>query len=97
MLGSDDDKNLVFLRLKYMVPGLVCQATPAPCEEFFLTTKAISPVLQSQKNDFLSLHSHEIAGSMIKRVRDERMRDGMHIMAFGKEVMVPDIMAATGL
>jgi 5,10-methylenetetrahydrofolate reductase len=39
----------------------------------------------------------EIAGRMIQRVREENMCDGVHIMAIGKEDLVPDIMAAAGL
>jgi methylenetetrahydrofolate reductase (NADPH) len=39
----------------------------------------------------------EIAGRMIKRIKDENMCDGVHIMAIGKEDVVPDIMAAGGL
>ena len=39
----------------------------------------------------------EIAGRMIKRIHDENMCDGVHIMAIGKEDKVPDIMAASGL
>jgi len=39
----------------------------------------------------------EIAGRMIKRIYDEKMCDGVHIMAIGKEELVPDIMAAAGL
>jgi 5,10-methylenetetrahydrofolate reductase len=39
----------------------------------------------------------EIAGRMIRRIRDERVCDGVHIMAIGKEDRVPDIMAAAGL
>lgn len=39
----------------------------------------------------------EIAGRMIKRIRDENMCDGVHIMAIGKEDLVPDIMSAAGL
>jgi 5,10-methylenetetrahydrofolate reductase len=39
----------------------------------------------------------EIAGRMIKHIRDEKMCDGVHIMAIGKEDRVPDIMAAAGL
>ncbi|MBW2116666.1 MAG: methylenetetrahydrofolate reductase [Deltaproteobacteria bacterium] len=39
----------------------------------------------------------EIAGRMIKRIRDEKMCHGVHIMAIGKEEVVPDIMAAAGL
>jgi 5,10-methylenetetrahydrofolate reductase len=38
-----------------------------------------------------------IAGRMIKRIRDEKMCDGVHIMAIGKEELVPDIMSAAGL
>ena len=39
----------------------------------------------------------EIAGRMIRRIRDENMCDGVHIMAIGKEELVPDIMEAGGL
>lgn len=39
----------------------------------------------------------EIAGRMIKRIHDEKMCDGVHIMAIGKEELVPEIMAAAGL
>ncbi|SPD71955.1 Methylenetetrahydrofolate reductase [uncultured Desulfobacterium sp.] len=39
----------------------------------------------------------EIAGRMIKRIKEEKMCDGVHIMAIGKEEVVPDIMAAAGL
>lgn len=39
----------------------------------------------------------EIAGRMIKRIKDEEMCDGVHIMAIGKEEVVPDIMSAAGL
>jgi 5,10-methylenetetrahydrofolate reductase len=39
----------------------------------------------------------EIAGRMIKQIHDEKMCHGVHIMAIGKEELVPDIMAAAGL
>ncbi len=39
----------------------------------------------------------EIAGRMIKKIHDEKICDGVHIMAIGKEEKVPDIMAAAGL
>jgi methylenetetrahydrofolate reductase (NADPH) len=39
----------------------------------------------------------EIAGRMIKRMHEEKMCHGVHIMAIGKEELVPDIMAAGGL
>jgi len=39
----------------------------------------------------------EIAGRMIRRIKAEQMCHGVHIMAIGKEEVVPDIMAAAGL
>ena len=39
----------------------------------------------------------EIAGRMIKRIHEEQICDGVHIMAIGKEELVPDIMQAAGL
>lgn len=39
----------------------------------------------------------EIAGRMIKTIKDEKICDGVHIMAINKEETVPDILAAAGL
>jgi 5,10-methylenetetrahydrofolate reductase len=39
----------------------------------------------------------QICGRMIRRLREERMCDGVHIMAIGKEEVVPEIMSAAGL
>ena len=39
----------------------------------------------------------EIAGRMIRRIKEAGMCDGVHIMAIGKEETVPEIMAAAGL
>jgi methylenetetrahydrofolate reductase (NADPH) len=39
----------------------------------------------------------EIAGRMIKQIKDEKICDGVHIMAIGKEEKVVDIMQAAGL
>jgi len=39
----------------------------------------------------------EIAGRMIKQIKDEKICDGVHIMAIGREGVVPDILAAAGL
>ena len=38
----------------------------------------------------------EIAGRMIKEIRDNALCDGVHIMAIAKEEVVPDILAAAG-
>ena len=34
---------------------------------------------------------------MIKEIRENALCDGVHIMAIGKEDVVPDILAAAGL
>ena len=39
----------------------------------------------------------EIAGRMIKRIKEEKMCDGIHIMAIGREELVPDIMSEGGV
>jgi len=39
----------------------------------------------------------QIAGRMIKQIKDENICDGVHIMAIGREETVPDILAAAGL
>ncbi|UCD88486.1 MAG: methylenetetrahydrofolate reductase [Desulfobacterales bacterium] len=39
----------------------------------------------------------EIAGRMIRRIQEEKMCDGVHIMAIGKEDLVPEIMSVAGL
>lgn len=39
----------------------------------------------------------DIAGRMIRRIHAEKMCDGVHIMAIGKEEVVPEIMSAAGL
>jgi len=39
----------------------------------------------------------EIAGRMIRRIKDEAICDGVHIMAIGKEGLVPQILEAAGV
>jgi len=39
----------------------------------------------------------EITGRLIRRLKDEAICDGVHIMAIGREEVVPDILAAAGL
>jgi 5,10-methylenetetrahydrofolate reductase len=38
----------------------------------------------------------EIAGRMIRQIKEEKICDGVHIMAIGKEETVPDILRAAG-
>jgi 5,10-methylenetetrahydrofolate reductase len=39
----------------------------------------------------------EIAGRMIRQLKDEKICDGVHIMAIGREGVIPDILSAAGL
>ncbi len=39
----------------------------------------------------------EIAGRMIRELKEDAVCDGVHIMAIGKEEVVPDILAAAGM
>ena len=39
----------------------------------------------------------EIAGRMIRQLKEEKICDGVHVMAIGKEGAVPDILSAAGL
>jgi methylenetetrahydrofolate reductase (NADPH) len=39
----------------------------------------------------------EIAGRMVRQLKEEKLCDGVHIMAIGKEEVVPDILDAAGL
>jgi methylenetetrahydrofolate reductase (NADPH) len=39
----------------------------------------------------------EIAGRMIRQLKDENVCDGVHIMAIGKEAVIPDILSAAGM
>jgi len=39
----------------------------------------------------------EVAGRIIKQIKEESICDGVHIMAGGKEKVVPDILTASGL
>ena len=39
----------------------------------------------------------EIAGRMIKRLREEKICDGVHVMAIGREHLVPEILSAAGM
>jgi methylenetetrahydrofolate reductase (NADPH) len=56
----------------------------------------VDEMAQAPKGGALS-KGIEIAGRMIKKIHTENICDGVHIMAIGKEELVPDIMAAADL
>ena len=39
----------------------------------------------------------EIAGRQVRQLREERVCDGVHIMAIGREHLVPEILSAAGM
>ena len=62
----------------------------------FVPQDLIDEIAAAPKGQALK-KSIEIAGRMIKRIHEEKICDGVHIMAIGKEETVPDIMQAAGL
>lgn len=62
----------------------------------FVPQKFIDEMAGAEKGKALQT-GIEIAGRMIKAIKEESICDGVHIMAIGKEEVVPDILAAAGL
>jgi len=62
----------------------------------FVPQELIDEMSKAEKGKALQ-KGIEIAGRMIKTIKDEKLCDGVHIMAINKEETVPDILAAAGL
>jgi methylenetetrahydrofolate reductase (NADPH) len=62
----------------------------------FVPQNLIDELAKMPKGEGLS-KGIEIAGNLIKRIKDEEICDGVHIMAIGKEEEVPDILKAGGI
>ena len=62
----------------------------------FVPQNLINELAEVPKGESLS-KGIEIAGNLIKRIKDEKICDGVHIMAIGKEEKVPDILKAAGI
>lgn len=62
----------------------------------FVPQQLIDEIAGAEKGKALQT-GIEIAGRMIKTIKEESICDGVHIMAIGKEEVVPDILAAAGL
>jgi len=56
----------------------------------------IDEMAEAPKGEGL-LKGIEISGNLIRRIKDEAICDGIHIMAIGKEEKVPDILKAAGI
>ena len=62
----------------------------------FVPQYLIDELVQAPKGKGLS-KGIEIAGRLIKQIKEERICDGVHIMAIGREERVPEILEAAGL
>ena len=78
--------------------------TSAPMARFMNKNVAGVNVSQSLKDVMASAPKGkaidkgiEIAGRMVRHICEEKMCHGVHIMAIGREELVPEIMAAAGL
>lgn len=62
----------------------------------FVPAKLIEELDSAPKGQALK-KGIEIAGGMIRALREERLCDGVHVMAIGREELVPEILRAAGL
>ena len=62
----------------------------------FVPQDFIDELAEMPKGEELS-KGIEIAGKLIRKILDEKICDGVHIMAIGKEEKVPDILKAAGI
>lgn len=62
----------------------------------FVSQELIDELAGAEKGKTLQ-KGIEIAGRMIRTIKDESICDGVHIMAIGREQVVPEILAAAGL
>jgi len=61
----------------------------------FVPQKLIDELAAAPKGEAIKT-GIQIAGRMIAEIRDNRLCDGVHVMAIGREEVVPDIMEAAG-
>jgi len=62
----------------------------------FVPQNLIDELASAPKGEALN-KGIEIAGHMIAALKKDSICDGVHIMAIGREDVVPDILAAAGL
>ncbi len=59
----------------------------------FVPEAVIDEMAQAEKGKGVEI-GIRLAGRMIRQLRDEKLCDGVHIMAIGKEDRVPEILKA---
>ena len=62
----------------------------------FVPQELIDEMREAGKDGWLK-KGIEIAGRMVRTIKEESICDGVHIMAIGREEVVPDIIAAAGI
>jgi 5,10-methylenetetrahydrofolate reductase len=62
----------------------------------FVPQNLIDELASAPKGEALN-KGIEIAGRMVATLKKDSICDGVHIMAIGKEEVVPDILAAAGI
>lgn len=86
----------IFAGIVLLVSAKMAQYMNANVPGIFVPQELIDELAGAEKGKALQ-KGVEIAGHMIKTIKDERICDGVHIMAIGKEKVVVDILAAAGL
>ncbi|OHD70308.1 MAG: 5,10-methylenetetrahydrofolate reductase [Spirochaetes bacterium RBG_16_49_21] len=102
----DNFRRFMELAKKFKVPVLagIVLLTSAPMARFmnknvpgiFVPQPLIDELASAPKGEALK-KGVEIAGRMIREIKQEKLCDGVHIMAIGKEETVPDILKAAGM
>lgn len=79
-----------------LVSARMAQYMNANVPGIFVPQGLIDEIASAEKGKALQ-KGIDIAGRMIRTIKDESICDGVHIMAIGREGVVPDILAAAGL
>ncbi len=86
----------IFAGIVLLVSAKMAQYMNANVPGIFVPQELIDELAGAEKGKALQ-KGIEIAGRMIRNIKDERICDGVHIMAIGKEKVVVEILAAAGL
>ena len=86
----------IFAGIVLLVSAKMAQYMNANVPGIFVPQDLIDELAGAEKGKALQ-KGIEIAGRMIKTIKDERICDGVHIMAIGREKLVVEILAAVGL
>jgi len=91
-----DEKVKVLLGIVPVVGAKMAQYMNENVPGIFVPQYIIDELAQAPKGTGVA-KGIEIAGRLIRRVKEEKLCDGTHIMFIGKEERVPEILEAAGL